>query len=311
MNWKFVADRSSRLDKLLKSQEIPGAEWISRASWDWLVEHGHVLSNGRPMRKQGAEIPIGSNVEINFPSPIALQPAIDPAPLAWISPDKSWGIFSKGIQVPSHPLRPWEQNTLANQVVKYLEIHSMMKAEEFLRLGEAPILEGGLVQRLDSDTSGLLSVAFTREAKAELKNWISQHGVEKTYWTIVHGNAPKEGKFDLSFNLNATKVKVENNSGPNRAELEVRILKNKEKFYLAQVKTRFGFRHIIRASMAHLGCPLVGDAMYGSEIQKEYHLLHAQGMDFSKVNSTLAHPQHIEDSPSKAFLDSLLELGLN
>lgn len=127
----------------------------------------------------------------------------------------------------------------------------------------------GIVHRLDRVTSGALLLA---KKKSALKNFNEQfrlRQVRKTYWALVE-NPPSKTKATLIHwlekDLKNKKAIVFNRPSKKRAEcrLKYRLMKPTPKGYLLEVQPHTGKFHQIRAQLAAIGCPIVGDTKYGA-----------------------------------------------
>lgn len=155
---------------------------------------------------------------------------------------------------------------------------------------EIPIL----LHRLDGDTTGVLLFALNAEANRDLARQFAQHQVEKTYLALVAGNPP-----DLFFVRNSLKTAVRGRtiavtSGGQIAETHFRTLSRSAEFALVEARPKTGRTHQIRAHLAGLGHPLLGDELYGGPISLvlsrvclhlRRHLLHASRLGFFSPES--------------------------
>lgn len=301
--WEFSPSKSDRLDRLLRKQSV--SPWISRHAWEALLEGGRVRVNGRVVKKAGEVVAEGSAVAVDLPR-LGLHPGERPAVLVWRSADGSLGVFNKEAGMPSYPLLPWETSTLANGIARFVEENRLMTAEAYALLADPPVLEGGLLQRLDTHTSGLLATAFTREAKAKYREVFSG-SVLKAYLAIVEGSiSPQKGAvyFSASSGEKVSASRAQKADGT-PVELQLEPLSRNAGHSLVRVRTSQGLRHVVRAGMAALGHPLVGDALYGgSTAAAAHHQLHADSLQipgFSLISS----------SPPESFLAVLEKLGLD
>ena len=148
------------------------------------------------------------------------------------------------------------------------------------------------VHRLDMWTSGLIVVAKTEEAYHHLQRQFEQHTVKKKYLAVVEGVPAKEhGVIDLpllSDPLNRPRQVVDYEHGK-RAITEYRVLRSyaddSKEFTLLALWPHTGRTHQLRMHCAHpdgLGCPIVGDELYGHKSDRLY--LQAQAVTF-------IHPQ--------------------
>ncbi len=142
---------------------------------------------------------------------------------------------------------------------------------EVCAVGTSP-LEGGLVHRLDRDTSGILLAARTLQAYRELRRQFRAGEVVKEYLALVHGDVRGPGEV-------ATPI-AHDPRHPSRMRLcpdaasqrelrarPARTLYQPEVRYgactLVRVVTRTGVRHQIRVHLASIGHPVVADPVYG------------------------------------------------
>ncbi len=313
--WEFRAKKTDRLDRVLREERNPGAEWLSRQAWDWLFENGGIYVSGRKVGKAGAEVESGTAIRVELPGPLGLCPGTSLPTLLWASPARDLALFAKAPGIATLPLLPWDHSTFANQVAAFVEKEAWMPAPAFAALAEAPRLEGGVLQRLDRDTSGILAVAFTAEAKALFRKLFSQSLVTKTYLAIVEGpNAKLEGSHrvwlssgggaKVGARLAAPKM------GGEPSVLRVTILASAGVAHLVGVQTSQGERHVVRAGMAALGFPLLGDALYGGSARAPFHQLHAWSMEV-RSDAYPGFPSGLKALPPQSFLDSLTGLGLH
>ena len=154
------------------------------------------------------------------------------------------------------------------------------------------------VHRLDKETSGALVVAKNRVALRELNKIFRTRKVRKKYLALVVGRPKlKSGLIDVFMKRNPEgsreKMRVvgEGEGQSKRSISEYRVIdefeKNGDLFSLIEVEIKTGITHQIRVHMKYLGCPIVGDKMYGNSfINQEYvdyinrQFLHAKSIAF-------------------------------
>lgn len=123
------------------------------------------------------------------------------------------------------------------------------------------------VHRLDRVVSGLMVLARTKKAAAELSRQIREDRFEKEYMAVVHGNLPQEGTFrDLLLrNKEERKTYIVTETGKDvqEAVLSYRLLAAAENMSRVQIRLLTGRTHQIRAQFSGRGYPLVGDKKYG------------------------------------------------
>jgi len=142
------------------------------------------------------------------------------------------------------------------------------------------------VHRLDRASSGVLVLAKSKAMLTELMNQFERREVEKTYQALVE-KAPlpesgilshwikrdETGKRSLVFEKAVPEAQL--------SESEYKLLEMKGDQALLEIRPRTGRFHQIRAQLAHIGCPIVGDVLYGGKFWREHEIkLHAQRLAF-------------------------------
>ncbi len=131
---------------------------------------------------------------------------------------------------------------------------------------------GGVVHRLDKETSGILLLAKTPEAFGELQRQFKERIVHKAYLALVHGEVlPKEGEISvpvgrLPWNRKQFGIVPGGRPSVTRYKtiqnLEFRIQNEKEALSLVELYPETGRTHQIRVHMKYIGFPLFGDFLY-------------------------------------------------
>ena len=161
-----------------------------------------------------------------------------------------------------------------------------------------------IVHRLDMMTSGLLIVAKTAEAYHHLQDQFTARTVKKKYLALVEGTPRNEhGVIDLPLSsdpMNRPLQIVDTEHGK-RAITEYRVLHSGPHSLLA-LWPHTGRTHQLRVHCAHpdgLGCPIVGDELYGKKADRLY--LQAQAISF--INPSTGKWQHIELTDTLNIID--------
>jgi 23S rRNA pseudouridine1911/1915/1917 synthase len=150
--------------------------------------------------------------------------------------------------------------------------------------------EGGLCHRLDVETSGVLLAARSRQAWTRVREAFGTRAVEKRYVALVRGPIADEGEIDLPLR-HATRSgdRMEGATGegdPGREAISLfKVLERSVDASLVEVQILTGVQHQIRAHLAAIGAPIVGDVTYGAREEPTLgrFFLHAHTLG-------LAHP---------------------
>lgn len=124
-----------------------------------------------------------------------------------------------------------------------------------------------LAHRLDTDTAGCLVIALKKSALLEMQAAFASGGVRKTYWAVVQGVPDAaEGVIEaplLKKTAGRAWKMVVSPEGQS-AVTGWRVLGAAEGRALVEFSPRTGRTHQIRVHAAQIGCPIMGDAVYGS-----------------------------------------------
>lgn len=193
---------------------------------------------------------------------------MNPSELDIIYEDEAIAVVDKPSGVIVHPAPGHETGALTDALVR--------RFPGMARVGSAE--RPGVVHRLDIETSGVMVFAKTQGAYLDLRRQFESHRtVGKTYLAVVHGSPrPKSGTIDEP-------VGRERQSAVTHWE----TLGRHDGISLVEFKIDTGRMHQIRIHAASLGCPIVGDRLYGS-VEKDRRmrrrpsrlLLHAVELSF-------------------------------
>ncbi|HEX8153372.1 MAG TPA: RluA family pseudouridine synthase, partial [Thermoanaerobaculia bacterium] len=156
----------------------------------------------------------------------------------------------------------------------YLNVYLKEKGEDRIHV----------VHRIDRETSGVLVFAKTFEAREALKEKFAAHDVDRVYVAIIEGNIdPPQGTI-RSFLRERRDLRMESVDAHPDAKLAVthyRTIQANRKFAMLEVTLETGRKNQIRTHMAEAGHPIVGDRLYGSEINPLGRMgLHAKLLGF-------------------------------
>jgi 23S rRNA-/tRNA-specific pseudouridylate synthase len=145
-------------------------------------------------------------------------------------------------------------------------------------------LECGLVHRLDTGTSGVLVFATSPDAWRAARAAFAERRVRKRYVARVHGALRAAAELDLRLDSRGRHVRVVARGG-RESLTRLQPLEVGEESSLIEVEPVTGLRHQIRAVLAHLGHPVLGDVLYGSPLELGRHLLHAESIELGALTA--------------------------
>jgi 23S rRNA pseudouridine1911/1915/1917 synthase len=125
----------------------------------------------------------------------------------------------------------------------------------------------GLVHRLDRPVSGVVLFARTSKAASRISEQFRSRRVTKIYWALVHGRMnPAKGLLVSYLKKGKKGVFVADKAIPDarQAILTYKTLAVKGDQSRLEISLQTGRKHQIRAQLASVGCPVVGDVRYGA-----------------------------------------------
>ncbi len=174
-------------------------------------------------------------------------------------------IYDKPYNMPIHPSKSHQSDTLANVFANYCEYS---REECIFR----PL------NRLDTDTSGICIIAKNQLAAVNLSK-----GILKKYKAVICGNINNhQGTIDLPIRrVNEILIKREVGIDGKRSLTEYEVISRGNNYDLLNIILRTGRTHQIRVHFSYIGYPLAGDKLYGGDtcfIQR--HALHCYNVSF-------------------------------
>ena len=262
---------------------------FSRSRIEGLIKGGYVSVNGAAAAKAGMKIAEDDEIEVEIPPPVPAVPEPEDIPLDIVFEDEDMLVDNKAPGMVVHPAPGHFTGTLVNALLHHCPNLS----------GIGGVARPGIVHRLDQYTSGLIVVAKSQSAMDGLVKAFSSHkNIEKIYLAVCHG-APqlesgrienligrhpvdrkrmaiveKNGKLAITnWRVACSRVArgtmAEANPGdakyctPSDSRGFSHCTPSDSRGCVIECRIETGRTHQIRVHMASLGCPVIGDAVYG------------------------------------------------
>lgn len=220
---------------------------------------GAIRIDGVPVRADRI-LRAGEVIELCLPSDAGLQaeahpdaaPGLPPSFLRYL--DEDLLIVSKGAPLPTLPARHIASDTLREQVMRMLHADP----ETFVYHP---------VNRLDKGTSGLLCIARHAHAQRLLTAQLHTDRFVREYLAVTEGvpDSP-EGVIDAPIARLGTGARRAVREGGQPAVTRYRVERTEGARALIRLRLETGRTHQIRVHLAHIGCPIAGDYLYGTAL---------------------------------------------
>lgn len=244
-----------RLDRFLASQLAE----LSRSRIQSLMAEGRVWVDG-VARKASHRTEPGETVTVEIPPAPPAGVEAEPIPLEILYEDEDVAVVNKPAGMIVHPGAGADTGTLVAALLdRYGGIEGLSTVGGPLR--------PGIVHRLDKDTSGAIVIARNDAAHRKLVENFRDRLVEKTYLALLHGKIKGDAGTielpvarDLRRRSRMTARRREGRAARTDWRARLRLLG----FTLIEADLRTGRTHQIRVHFSALGCPVVGDTLYGA-----------------------------------------------
>jgi 23S rRNA pseudouridine1911/1915/1917 synthase len=248
-----------RLDRFLATHLSD----ISRTHVQALIDEGRVLVNGRA-KKPSYKLEAGETVEVKIPPPPLPGVEAENIPLDILYEDADVAVVNKPAGMIVHPGAGADSGTLVAAL-----LHRFEGGKGLSTVGGP--LRPGIVHRIDKGTSGALLIARTDMAHLKLVEDFRERRIEKTYVALLHGKLKGEsGRIELPISRDLrrrSRMTARRREG-REARTDWKMRMRVGNFSLIEADLHTGRTHQIRVHFSALGCPVVGDTVYGAPRQE-------------------------------------------
>jgi 23S rRNA pseudouridine1911/1915/1917 synthase len=257
-----ATDASGRLDSYLRDQ-LPE---FSRSRLQQLMAEGHLRIGEAVITDGSRKVRPGETITLHIPAPKPATMEAQAMALSIVYEDEHLLVINKPAGLTVHPGPGNPDHTLVNALLAHC-------GDSLSGIGgvERP----GIVHRLDKDTSGLMVVAKHDAAHRALSAQLADRTLHRVYIAYAWSKPPRTHD-TLSTQLgrsvqNRKKMAVLKSGGKEAVttytvQKDYPVMVGPARRMLAskvQCKLATGRTHQIRVHLTHLGCPLIGDALYG------------------------------------------------
>ena len=287
---QITRDVRKRLDRYL-GDRLKG---ISRSKIQQLIDLGGVRVNDK-QPKASTLIRQGDIIDVVLPPPAIRTIEPEPIPLDIIYEDEHFIVVNKQADLIVHPARSNLSGTLVNALAHHFKQQLEARGRSWsdwntrgFKDAQMPTppegaVEGlsgvgaeeyrpGIVHRLDRFTTGVIVVAKSDVAHWQIARQFEHRQTTKAYLAVVHGTPdPPDaigGVIDQPIGKHPTireAMAVRHDYAGKASVTLFRVRERYQGYTLVELELRTGRTHQIRVHLAHMGCPIVGDILYGGE----------------------------------------------
>lgn len=285
------ADAGARVDSALLSACASLSLSLSRSALQKLIQNGALTRDGRVLAKN-ARLSAGDELTLVLPPPEECEVKPENIPLDIVYEDGDIIVINKKKGMVVHPAPGHTEGTLVSALLWHCGASLS---------GIGGVLRPGIVHRIDRDTEGLICAAKNDSAHICLSEQLRDHSMRRTYEALCIGRLDDScgrivGDIARSRTDRKRMAVVPDGAGKHAATnytvLEEFSLPGSSASHL-RLELETGRTHQIRVHMAHIGHPLLGDALYGGDktLFERRHSTLFEGQCLQAVALTLVHPR--------------------
>jgi len=271
-------------------------KWRSRGHFIALFEDGDVRVGGRVVKKS-YQVRAGDRISIRLPESYREQFDYASVPLSILHEDDDLVVVNK------------DGATAVQPTGRYIHDNLLYRLRYHYRdeLG-MPEVEPAIVHRLDRETSGVIVFAKRPDVATTLARQFAERRTRKEYLAVVHGSPDDSGRVEVPLLSTPDRHVIVDPAGRS-ALTEYTCEQRARGLSLLAVRIHTGRQHQIRVHLAHIGCPIVCDDLYGVAADRSderfpgRQLLHARRL-------TLRHPDGREltfEAPPPADMATVID----
>ena len=233
-----------------------------------MLKHNQFAVNSMPTSQFDTPLEDGDKVSVNFTKSFRV---FSSPRIKLVYEDNDILVINKGYGVLS----------MGTDNIKEGTAYSIMR--EYVKYSD-PRAKVFIVHRLDRDTSGLMMLAKTMEAKDTMQHNWNNMVLNRKYGAVVEGVIPDEEGGVKSYLAETAQFEVYSTQDPTKGQLAItryKVLKRSSGYTLVELELDTGRKNQIRVHMKDLGHPIVGDRKYGASSSPIRRLaLHARTLRF-------------------------------
>ena len=233
-----------------------------------MLKHDQFAINGTPCSQFDREVKAGDEIAINFDQSFA---TFKNQRLELVYEDDDILVVNKGYGLLSMGTDRVKEGTVYSLMRAYVKTHDPRK-------------HVFIIHRLDRDTSGLMMLAKSVEAKDALQHNWNNMVLSRKYVAVLEGELESDEGVVKSYLAENSKFEVYSTNNPNEGQLAItnyKVIRRGRGMTLVEVELDTGRKNQIRVHMKDVGHPIVGDRKYGAKPSPIHRLaLHAQTLRF-------------------------------